>query len=127
METGEAEGAAEVPMETEEKVKKEITFTLEVLQLIKEQHAQHGLRHGDYQRYRGYCSRRLRRLRKTLNFTQFSKHRFQKKKVTKEIITDAKFLQIPLMSAERAWALAMQLKQEANSEPRKRFHLMERL
>ena len=62
-------------------------------------------------RYRGYCSRRLRRLRKTLNFTQFSKHRFQKKKVTKEIITDAKFLQIPLMSAERAWALAMQLKQ----------------
>jgi len=128
METGEAEGAAEVPMETEEKeAKKEITFTLEVLQLIKEQHAQHGLRHGDYQRYRGYCSRRLRRLRKTLNFTQFSKHRFQKKKVTKEVITDAKFLQIPLMSAERAWALAMQLKQEANSEPRKRFHLMERL
>ena len=51
METGEAEGAAEVPMETEEKeAKKEITFTLEDLQLIKEQHAQHGLRHGDYQR-----------------------------------------------------------------------------
>ena len=51
METGEVEGAAEVPMETEEKeAKKEITFTLEVLQLIKEQHAQHGLRHGDYQR-----------------------------------------------------------------------------
>lgn len=121
--------SSEVPMETEEKEEKKqvVTFTLEVLQLIKEQHGQHGLRHGDYQRYRGYCSRRLRRLRKTLNFTQFSKHRFQKKKVTKEIVTDAKFLQIPLMSAERAWALAMQLKQEANSEPRKRFHLMERL
>jgi len=114
-------------VEKEEAKETTVTFTLEVLQLIKEQHAQHGLRHGDYQRYRGYCSRRLRRLRKTLHFTQFSKHRFQKKKVTKEIITDAKFLQIPLMSAERAWALAMQLKQEANSEPRKRFHLMERL
>jgi len=134
IETGEGEGVAletaeEAPMDTDDKpeVKEMVTFTLEVLQVIKEQHAQHGLRHGDYQRYRGYCSRRLRRLRKTLNFTQFSKHRFQKKKVTKEIITDAKFLQIPLMSAERAWAMAMQLKQEANSEPRKRFHLMERL
>lgn len=31
------------------------------------------------------------------------------------------------MCAERAWAFAMQLKQEANSEPRKRFHLIERL
>lgn len=129
METEVAEETPEESMETEGKEgKKEVTtFTLDVLQLIKEQHAQHGLRHGDYQRYRGYCSRRLRRLRKTLNFTQFSKHRFQKKKVTKELITDAKFLQIPLMSAERAWSLAMQLKQEANSEPRKRFHLMERL
>jgi len=129
METEGAEETSEAPMEIDgnEEKKEVVTFTLEVLQLIKEQHAQHGLRHGDYQRYRGYCSRRLRRLRKTLNFTQFSKHRFQKKKVSKEVITDAKFLQIPLMSAERAWALAMQLKQEANSEPRKRFHLMERL
>ena len=49
METDVAEESAEVPMETE---KKDVTtFTLEVLQLIKEQHAQHGLRHGDYQRY----------------------------------------------------------------------------
>jgi len=124
----EGEEVMEVEVEeSQEEVKVVVTFTLEVLQLIKEQQAQHGLRHGDYQRYRGYCSRRLRRLRKTLNFTQVSKHRFQKKKVTLEAIKDAKFLQIPLMAAERAWALAMQLKQEANSEPRKRFHLRERL
>lgn len=32
-----------------------------------------------------------------------------------------------LMEAERAWSYAMQLKQEANTEPRKRFHLMSRL
>ena len=31
------------------------------------------------------------------------------------------------MEAERAWSYAMQLKQEANTEPRKRFHLMARL
>lgn len=31
------------------------------------------------------------------------------------------------MDAERAWSYAMQLKQEANTEPRKRFHLLSRL
>lgn len=31
------------------------------------------------------------------------------------------------MTAERAWGHAMQLKQEANTEPRKRFHLISRL
>lgn len=31
------------------------------------------------------------------------------------------------MQAERAWGYAMQLRQEANTEPRKRFHLCSRL
>uniref|UniRef100_A0A8C4HVN6 Signal recognition particle subunit SRP68 n=1 Tax=Dicentrarchus labrax TaxID=13489 RepID=A0A8C4HVN6_DICLA len=62
---------------------------LEILQIIKESQQQHGLRHGDYQRYR--------------------------------------YLLLVLMEAERAWSYAMQLKQEANTEPRKRFHLMARL
>lgn len=31
------------------------------------------------------------------------------------------------MEAERAWSYAMQLKQEANTELRKRFHLLARL
>lgn len=34
---------------------------------------------------------------------------------------------IPLFQAERAWAYAMQLKQEANTEPRKKFRLVNRL
>uniref|UniRef100_A0A8C9Z1P4 Signal recognition particle subunit SRP68 n=1 Tax=Sander lucioperca TaxID=283035 RepID=A0A8C9Z1P4_SANLU len=62
---------------------------LEILQIIKESQQQHGLRHGDYQRYR--------------------------------------YLLLVLMEAERAWSYAMQLKQEANTEPRKRFHLLARL
>uniref|UniRef100_A0A674PGI3 Signal recognition particle subunit SRP68 n=1 Tax=Takifugu rubripes TaxID=31033 RepID=A0A674PGI3_TAKRU len=60
-----------------------------ILQIIKESQQQHGLRHGDYQRYR--------------------------------------YLLMVLMEAERAWSYAMQLKQEANTEPRKRFHLLSRL
>ena len=38
-----------------------------------------------------------------------------------------RYLYIPLVSAERAWSLAMQLKQESNTEPRKKFHVMQRL
>lgn len=37
------------------------------------------------------------------------------------------YLLLVVMEAERAWSYAMQLKQEANTEPRKRFHLMARL
>lgn len=40
---------------------------------------------------------------------------------------DNKVLMIPLFLSERAWAYAMQLKQEANNEPRKKFHLVNRL
>lgn len=38
-----------------------------------------------------------------------------------------RYLLLVLMDAERAWSYAMQLKQEANTEPRKRFHLLSRL
>ncbi|XDV36020.1 hypothetical protein PO909_005874 [Leuciscus waleckii] len=98
-----------------------------VLQIIKDSQQQHGLRHGDYQRYRGYCSRRLRRLRKTLGFKMGNRHKFTGKKVTIEMLSDNRHLLLVLIEAERAWSYAMQLKQEANTEPRKRFHLLARL
>ncbi|KAJ8399685.1 hypothetical protein AAFF_G00407900 [Aldrovandia affinis] len=100
---------------------------LEILQIIKDSQQQHGLRHGDYQRYRGYCSRRLRRVRKTLGFKMGNRHKFTGKKVTVEMLSDNRYLLLGLMEAERAWSYAMQLKQEANTEPRKRFHLLSRL
>ncbi|XP_051568035.1 signal recognition particle subunit SRP68 [Myxocyprinus asiaticus] len=100
---------------------------LEILQIIKDSQQQHGLRHGDYQRYRGYCARRLRRLRKTLGFKMGNRHKFTGKKVTVEMLSDNRYLLLGLMEAERAWSYAMQLKQEANTEPRKRFHLLARL
>ncbi|XP_023585188.1 signal recognition particle subunit SRP68 [Trichechus manatus latirostris] len=103
------------------------SLSLEILQIIKESQQQHGLRHGDFQRYRGYCSRRQRRLRKTLNFKMGNRHKFTGKKVTEDLLTDNRYLLLILMDAERAWSYAMQLKQEANTEPRKRFHLLSRL
>lgn len=108
-----------------------------VLQVVKECQSQHGLKHGDYQRYRQYCSRRLRRIRRSLSFVQSTgktRATFQQKLVTNQLVMDAsktkkdpvRYLLIPLMSAERSWAHANQLKQEANTEPRKKFHLVRR-
>ncbi|XP_022917079.2 signal recognition particle subunit SRP68 [Onthophagus taurus] len=106
-------------------------FTLEILKVVKEQHQQHGLRHGDYQRYRGYCSRRIRRLRKVLKLPQGDRRHFKKKDVTEghivNIKADERYLHVPLILAERCWAYAMQLRQEANTEPRKKFHLIQKL
>uniref|UniRef100_A0A8C7CAP1 Signal recognition particle subunit SRP68 n=1 Tax=Oncorhynchus kisutch TaxID=8019 RepID=A0A8C7CAP1_ONCKI len=116
-----------VPMDENKENATEDGIGLEILQIIKDSQQQHGLRHGDYQRYRGYCSRRLRRLRKTLGFKCGNRHKFTGKKVTVEMLSDNRYLLLVLMEAERAWSYAMQLKQEANTEPRKRFHLLSRL
>ncbi|EDV27923.1 uncharacterized protein TRIADDRAFT_52953 [Trichoplax adhaerens] len=80
-----------------------IKVPLEVLLVIKNAQNQHGLRHGDYQRYR-------------------------KKAITTEIASkDVRYLYLPLMCAERAWSYAMELKQLSNTEIRKRFHLIRRM
>jgi signal recognition particle subunit SRP68 len=102
-------------------------FCLEILPFIKQSQNQRGLRHGDYQRYRHYCSRRMRRIRRLLNFTYGHRHRFQKKVLTVEKVTELRYLYLPLVCAERSWAMAMELKQEINSDPRKKFHLLRRL
>lgn len=57
----------------------ESIYTLPLLKMIKEAQQQHGLRHQDYQRYRTYCSSRLQRIRKVLNFTQGDRKQFKKK------------------------------------------------
>ncbi|KAG5881222.1 hypothetical protein JTB14_035481 [Gonioctena quinquepunctata] len=106
-------------------------FTVEILKLIKDAQQQHGLRHSDYQRYRGYCSRRISRLRKVLKVPQGDRRHFKKRDITNAHVlnprSDERFLHIPLMLSERCWAYAMQLRQEANTEPRKKFHLIQKL
>lgn len=101
------------------------------MRITKEIQQQHGLRHGDFQRYRGYCTRRIKRLRKALNLPQGDKKHFKKKNVEVKHFegknSNEKFIHIPLFLAERNWAYAMQLRQEANSEPRKKFHLISKL
>ena len=103
--------------------------SLDLFDLIKSAQGQHGLRHGDYGRYRAYCSRRLHRLRRTLKCTHGSKNRYVKKKLEPTSVRESRHLMLPLFCAERAWSLAMQLKRDnaTNDEPRPRYHLLHRL
>lgn len=81
--------------------------------MIRKSQQQHGLRHGDFQRYRGYCTRRVKRLRKTLHIPQGDRRHYKKKDVTLTHLEgkspDERFIHIPLILAERAWAYAMQV------------------
>lgn len=61
-----------------------------VLKLTKAAQIQHGLRHGDYTRYRQYCAVRLTRLRRTLGFTH-GKGRFVQKRLGPQHITQQKY------------------------------------
>eukprot|EP01134_Creolimax_fragrantissima_P001737 CFRG1737T1 len=81
--------------------------------VVKRSHAQHGLRHEDYNRYRHYCTRRIHRLRKVLKLSNGSK-KFSRRNILSSDLTTGEgrenVLQIPLFEAERCWAYAMELK-----------------
>lgn len=117
---------------------------LPILESLKDLQTQHGLNYENYQRYRSYCSRRLHRLRRSLNVHQgvasSAKARHQRGRklmdVSNAMVLEAgekdqeyaeRMLLIPLCLAERAWAYAMQLKQETSEHPRRKYHLIRRL
>lgn len=102
-------------------------FSINVLQLLKSAQMQHGLRHGDYTRYRRYCTARLRRLYKSLKFTH-GRGKYTRKAITENTVTDVRFLHILLYTAERAWSYAMEKRQLPDGPNRRqRIYLIGRL
>ncbi|KAG4998920.1 hypothetical protein JHK87_019992 [Glycine soja] len=102
-------------------------FSINVLQLLKSAQMQHGLRHGDYTRYRRYCTARLRRLYKSLKFTH-GRGKYAKKALTESTVTEVRFLHVILYTAERAWSHAMEKRQLPNGpNARQRIYLIGRL
>eukprot|EP00929_Paragymnodinium_shiwhaense_P013659 TRINITY_DN121505_c0_g1_i1.p1 TRINITY_DN121505_c0_g1~~TRINITY_DN121505_c0_g1_i1.p1 ORF type:complete len:607 (+),score=191.51 TRINITY_DN121505_c0_g1_i1:101-1921(+) len=110
-----AEAEGEVPKEEEEGEQGPTApthepFSLGIFALIAGKQAINGLRHNDHLRYRHYCSRRLRHLYVKLKL----KHGRGKYKeaALPDDFQDKRFLEIPLMQAERAWAYAVQVKSD---------------
>jgi len=107
------------------------------LSLIKDAQNQHGLRHGDFQRYRfaaththtltdkythththtlnlpyfvrQYCTRKIQRLRKNNDFVNAKGKKYVFKPVTADTAKKLEHLLIVLFEAERAWSYAMQV------------------
>ncbi|KAH7855630.1 hypothetical protein Vadar_026941 [Vaccinium darrowii] len=102
-------------------------FSINVLQLLKSSQMQHGLRFGDYTRYRRYCTARLRRLYKSLKFTH-GRGKYTKKAITAHTVTEVRFLHLVLYTAERAWSHAMEKRQLPDGpNARQRIYLIGRL
>ncbi|KAI8086210.1 uncharacterized protein BX664DRAFT_335181 [Halteromyces radiatus] len=116
-------------MSTPEPMDVTTPMSLDVLALINDARMQYGLRHQDYQRYREYSAHRLRRLRQILNMTQTNSKNTNRQKELPENFTDPRYLHLYVYDTERAWAYAMELKQESTNsmDTRKRHHLTKRL
>jgi hypothetical protein len=104
-------------------------FITVVLSIVKNSQSQNGLKHSDYKRYRHYCTKRLRRIRKAVKMTH-GRGKFVARPLTEENITeikDSRALHLCLYNAERAWAYAMSLRQEfstnKNANPRMKFQI----
>ncbi|KAL7319269.1 signal recognition particle subunit srp68 [Mucor circinelloides] len=117
------------PMDITPSTSSASTMSVDVLGLINESRMTYGLRHQDYQRYREYCTNRIRRLRQILKLTQSNNKTTNVRKPLPQEFNDARYLHLGVYETERAWAFAMELKQEsANSmETRHRHHLVKRL
>jgi len=104
-------------------------LTLNVLEMVKTAQQQNGLRHGDYQRYSQYCARRLRRIRQSIGVMYGRGKKYANVKIVAETAADARHLMVPLFNAERAWAVAMALKQdmESSENSRLKFHMVRKL
>ena len=103
--------------------------SLEILSIISAAQREHGLRHRDYARYRGYCARRLARLYQACKM-KHGKGRFVKKPLVANTIADERALLVPLVQSERAWAYAMEMKDLTNVKRRRsdlRQHMLRRL
>ncbi|MCD9561385.1 hypothetical protein HAX54_020488, partial [Datura stramonium] len=102
-------------------------FSVNVLQLLKSAQMQHGLRFGDYTRYRRYCTARLRRLYKSLKFTH-GRLKYTKRPISVTTVTEVRFLHLVLYTAERAWSHAMEKKTLPDGpNARQRCYLIGRL
>eukprot|EP00983_Pelagomonas_calceolata_P087813 1157041-Pelagomonas_calceolata.AAC.4 len=113
------------------------TFELALISLVQRAQGEHGVKHADFTRYRHHCSNRLQGLYKSLKL-QHGRTKFVKRKIEPANVTDVRspasahspahcglaqdvthhqsrecrFLHVPVFSAERAWAYAMELKKE---------------
>jgi signal recognition particle subunit SRP68 len=93
-----------------------VKYSLPIHAIVQTLQNENGLRHMDYRRYRHYLTRRLKKVRDTLHFKFGRGKLFVKKELTVTIVNSADHLMILLLSAERAWSYAMELKDASTTD-----------
>lgn len=88
----------------------EIKYSLKIHDTIRTLQNENGLRHQDYMRYRHYLNNKLRRIRKAVGFTFGKGKVFVKREITASVVNSDTYLLILLLSAEREWSHAIELK-----------------
>ena len=91
---------------------KEALPSLDILLSVRQARQANGLRTDDYERYRQYCTRRIRRLRSTVRGGPGKSKVFVKaaEPSSAEVQAHPEHLAVYLACAERAWAYALQLR-----------------
>eukprot|EP00474_Spongospora_subterranea_P009045 CRZ09503.1 hypothetical protein [Spongospora subterranea] len=102
-------------------------ISLDLFSEIHQSQLANGIRQRNFLRYRAYCSRRLRRLRKSVRFTH-GKGKFVQKTLEPSMVSNVRHLLIIVNLCERAWSHAMEIKVDVNDKSnRSRFHMRRRL
>lgn len=100
-------------------------FSLDILPYIKTSQNQNGLRRAEYGRYRLFCAKRLRRIRKGVKFLH-GKAKFVPKLLEVKDVKDKRYIEMLVVQAERAWAGAMECKEDRDNS-RAKYHCWRRL
>lgn len=82
-----------------------LNLTLNILSIINTYQLQNGIRNKDYERYIGFCAKKISKIRQEFKLTQ-GKKKFKKISISEENAKDSKLLLIQLLECERKWALA---------------------
>lgn len=91
---------------------KEPLPSLDILLSVRQARQANGLRTDDYERYRQYCTRRLRRLRSTVRGAPGKSREYRPvpPPTPAAVRAHPEHLAVHLVAAERAWAYALQLR-----------------
>jgi signal recognition particle subunit SRP68 len=79
-----------------------------------------GLKRGDFQRYRNYCTGKVKKIRKSMGFKYSGpKVKFSSKRIEVERAKDPRVLHALLFNAEKNWAHANEIKSLDNAKLKK--------
>lgn len=105
-----------------------------MLGTVKDSQGENGLKHNNYERYRRFCSRKIRRMRYKIGQAgRVRNKQYNARHVDVDWVKrkgDVRFVLVPLFVAERAWAYGMQLKYDMETFPensRLRHHMLRRM